>query len=460
VTLVQHSTDQVLADVRRRIEEAPPFTGSYAQDVQRLQSCLAPERETFTGLPPRRERDSGQDSAAGDLTAAGLRLRQNFLRLHAETVYDELTGGRRQALRLEDLAARAAESLPGLVPTPVELAAERRLPQVEKEGRERELGVLFWGLLRSAQAGPHLQRAMAQPTARAVAALPAFRTDGFADLGVATVRRQDGVGEVTLRNLRFLNAEDDAAVEALETAVDLVLLDDAVRVGVLRGAAMEHSGYRDRRVFSAGINLTDLYHGRISLMGFLLRRELGYISKLSGGLAAPLAEDGDEPMVEKPWLGVVDTFAIGGGAQIALVLDHVLAERGAYFSLPALREGIIPGLANLRLPRAVGSRTARNVIFSGRNIDAASPDGKLFCDEVADTEDLDHRAREATSRLANPAVVANRRMLRRADEPAATVRAYLADYSLEQSRRLFSPDLITNLQQTWIERRKGAPQKE
>jgi (3,5-dihydroxyphenyl)acetyl-CoA 1,2-dioxygenase len=459
VTLIQHSTDQALAEVRRHLDEAPPFTGSYREDGPRLRSYLTAERETLARLPPRPDRDPGQEAGVGSLTAAGLRLRQKFLRRHAAAVYDELTEGRILALRLDELAAGAAELLPGSVPTPAELAAEHRLAQVHKEGRERELGVLFWSFLRSASAGPHLQHAMAQPTATAIAALPAFRKEGFADLGVATVRRRDGVGEVTLRNLRFLNAEDDAAVEALENAVDLVLLDDTVCVGVLRGAAMQHPRYQGRRVFSAGINLTELYQGRISLLGFLLRRELGYISKLAGGLAAPLEEHGDEPVAEKPWLGVVDTFAIGGGAQIALVLDHVLAERDAYFSLPALREGIIPGVANLRLPRAVGSRAARNLIFSGRRIDAASPDGKMFCDEVSDTEHLDRRALAATSRLANPAVVANRRMLRRAEEPAATLRAYLADYSLEQSRRLFSPDLITNLQQTWIDRRKSEPEE-
>ena len=50
-------------------------------------------------------------------------------------------------------------------------------------------------------------------------------------------------------------------------------------------------------------------------------------------------------------MGAVESFAIGGHCQILLALDYVLAADDAYMTLPARKEGIIPGAANLRLPR-------------------------------------------------------------------------------------------------------------
>src|SRR5205823_3058403 len=82
-------------------------------------------------------------------------------------------------------------------------------------------------------------------------------------LGLATVERTGRVGQLELRNPRFLNAEDDAATAALEIGADLVLLDPGCEVGVLRGAVVDHPRHAGRRVFNAGINLTHLYHGRI-----------------------------------------------------------------------------------------------------------------------------------------------------------------------------------------------------
>ena len=63
-------------------------------------------------------------------------------------------------------------------------------------------------------------------------------------------------------------------------------------------------------------------------------------------------------MIEKPWLAVVESFAIGGGCQLLCVMDRVIAEPGAYFNLPASKEGFIPGSANLRLPRLAGIQGA------------------------------------------------------------------------------------------------------
>src|SRR5690606_32303152 len=133
------------------------------------------------------------------------------------------------------------------------------------------------------------------------------------------LERRDGVAHLTMCRDDCLNAEDGRQVDDMETAVDLALLDPAVHVGVVRGGTMTHPRYRGRRVFSAGINLKALHAGEISLVGFLLRREVGYISKPVRGLLVERDDAWRSATVEKPWVAAVDTFAIGGGCQLLLV---------------------------------------------------------------------------------------------------------------------------------------------
>lgn len=437
-----------------RLTAAAPDPGrGYAEDSRKLAAFLARIQEALEALPPRRDRDAEQERTAAAVHTAARRARRRFIEIHAERVYSDLTDGRRAFLRLADLAGHAAELLPGLVPAEKQLADERALAQGAKEGWETDQAIFFWGLLRGAATGLHISESMRRPAPQTPAALAAFRATGHADLDIVSVRRNGEVGEVTVNNARVLNAEDDALVAALEVAVDLVLLDDAIRVGVLRGAAMTHPRWAGRRVFSAGINLTALYHGSISLIDFFLNRELGYINKIFRGLSVPDSADTwlAEP-IEKPWVGVVDSFAIGGGAQVLLLFDRVLAADGSYFSLPALREGIVPGAANLRMPRIVGNRLSRQSIYADRRIDATSPEGRLLCDEVVAEEHLDQAAAAAAAELANPATINNRRLQHQFEEPEDVFCAYVASYAVEQVRRLYSRDLVANLERTWIAR--------
>jgi (3,5-dihydroxyphenyl)acetyl-CoA 1,2-dioxygenase len=218
---------------------------------------------------------------------------------------------------------------------------------------------------------------------------------------------------------------------------------------VLRGGPATHPKHAGRRIFGAGINLTHLYHGRISLVEFMLERELGPVSKLYRGLAGG---------VEKPWLAAVERFAIGGACQWLLVLDRVIAESGSYFNLPARKEGIIPGCADLRLPRFVGERMARQAIFVGRTFHADTPEGMLIADEVVDPEEMDGAIERSAADLlsAGPeSLVGNRRALREAQEPLDAFRRYMSVYAREQARCLYSPALIDNLERNWDARRRS-----
>ncbi|MFJ2818727.1 enoyl-CoA hydratase/isomerase family protein [Streptomyces sp. NPDC087294] len=435
---------------------APQLSGEWAADIRLLGDHVTACEALTAELPPRAERSPAQRERAGHVEEAARRARHRFLTLHTARVHDELTDGRARRPRLDELAFAAAEICPGLVPTRARIDADRRLTQAEKSSGEVDQGIFFAHVLHGRGTGEHLMRSMLAPTARALALLPEFRAAGQVDLGEAVVRRDGGVAEVTICNQGVLNAEDDAVVEALETAVDLALLDDEVAVGVLRGGVLSHPRYSGRRAFGAGINLTHLYTGKIGFVDFMLRRELGYIRKLVHGLDHGLADDPFGPRGGKPWIGAVDTFAIGGATQVALVLDRVIAGADAYFSLPALAEGIVPGAANLRLARVVGRRQAHRLIFFGERVAATDPEARALCDEVVAPEAVGTATAAAAERLADAAVPANRRMLHLHEESDDMFRSYLSRYALEQSARLHSPDVVAKLERTWLGRKAPA----
>ena len=87
---------------------------------------------------------------------------------------------------------------------------------------------------------------MLRPTAEALERIDDFRATGAADLGTVHVRREGNAGYLEIRNPRHLNAEDDMTLWATECAVDLILLDPEIEIGVMRGGVVEHPHMRDR----------------------------------------------------------------------------------------------------------------------------------------------------------------------------------------------------------------------
>jgi thioesterase DpgC len=366
--------------------------------------------------------------AAAGLTVAGL--------------YDELTDRMTRSLALDKLLSAAAERVPGLVPVPAELDVERARPLTEKHGLELAQGLLLAEFLALPEQGGHLLGAMLEPTPLALARLDELRRTGTVDLGPARVTRQGKAGVLELRNPRHLNAEDGTTLGPTEAAVDLILLDPEIEIGVFRGGPVVHPRYAGERVFGSGINLTHLYRGRIDFL-FYLVRDLGYVNKLYRGL-----REGQE----KLWIAAVERFAIGGACQLLHVVDHVLAARGARLYLPARKEGIIPGASNLRLPRFVGDRAARQAILSGREWVAGEPDAALLCDEIVDPGELDGALAARVEALTDSGLVnaiANRRAIRIGQEPLDLYREYMSLYAREQASCHLSPQLVRNLEQNW-----------
>lgn len=409
------------------------------------------------GAPPDRKADARQH--AKQLKGKAHELREAFFRRHAADMYDKMTNGCTVPLRVVDLVYKAADLYPGLLPTRAEIDAERApTRQFAKEGREIDQGLFIAHVLANERCGRHLVHAMLKPKRQAEQRLAEFLRTGRVDLGSATVERQDNRGIVTLTNPKFLNAEDDTAVDALETGVDLVLLDDAIEVGVLRGGVLQHPKYDNRRVFNAGINLTHLYYGQISFVEFILERELGLLNKIYRGHWMSQSYDEQfEDYVEKPWLAVVESFAIGGGCQLLCVMDRIIAEPGSYFNLPASKEGFIPGTANLRLPRLVGVHTSRQGIFFERRFVADTPEGMMICDEVVPYAEMDQAIVRNTDQMVRAgftSAVSNRKALRVGEEPLDVYRRYMATYSRQQCLCLYDQKLIDNLEHSWEPQRR------
>jgi thioesterase DpgC len=439
-------------------ESRPAGDRDFAAAARDSSGYLTQGERLLARLPARSDRTDVEAEAATRLKAALDAERVRFLRDHAEDVYVALTDDLRLAIRDEDIVYAAAERFPGLVPSQEQVAAERERALPEKEGLEIAQGLFFAYVLASERCGSHLCWAMLRPTAEALERLDDFRATGVADLGGTYLERRDAVAYLEIRNERHLNAEDSLTLPTTEVAVDLALLDPDVALGVIRGAVVSHPRYAGRRVFGAGVNLTHLYHGRLDFM-FFVTRDLGYVNKLFRGLSAEEHRpDGPEETTEKLWIAAVETFAIGGACQLLHTVDHVIAARGSRLFLPARKEGILPGASNLRLPRSVGDRLARQAILSGLEFEAGTPHGDLLVDEVVEPGEMDAAIAARVAALTDSGLVnaaGNRRALRVGAEPLDLFRRYMSVFCREQAYCHFSPALVRNLEQHWNAHQRG-----
>lgn len=428
-------------------------TVDFTADCERFSRFWEASAARLVRLPAKPARSAEEASDAESLKREARAARGRFLAAHADAVYDRLTRNRSRFVRVEQLVYEAATLVPGLTPTRSQVAAESAHAQRDKDGLEIDQGIFVSAVLASERSGRHLCHAMLLPRAEALARLPELEKSGRVDLGAAEVVRRDKASHVIQKNPRHLNAEDDTTLDAAEIAVDLAILDPGTQIGVLRGDVVQSGKFSGRRVLGSGINLTRLYHGKVPFIWYL-QRDLGVVNKIYRGLASEDAvpDDINGKTLEKPWIAAVEGFAIGGHCQYLLVMDYVLAAKDAYLTLPARKEGIIPGAANLRLPRFVGDRIARQAVMAERRIECDSPEGRLICDEVVAQGGMDAAIERVVEKLTGSGVVSassNRRAFRVAQEPLDLFRSYFAVYALEQAYCHFSPALIANLEQNW-----------
>lgn len=428
-------------------------TAGYDGDCHRYSQFWGLTNELIGRLPQKPRRNAAEAAAAAAILAVARDHRERFLGAHSKALYDRLTGHCTRFVSIQDLLFAAAAAVPGLVPTAAQIADEADRLQRDKDGVEIDQGILLAHVLASERTGLHLCHTMLLPRAEAAGLNAKLAADGRLDLGAAILERHGKAIVLTTRNPRFLNAEDETTLDVMEIAVDLAILDPATEIAVMRGGELDHPKYRGRRVFGSGINLTHLYRGRIPFVWFM-QRDLGFVHKLMRGVARPqlLPDDVNGCSIEKPWIAAVDGFAIGGHCQILLAVDYVLAAADAFMTLPARKEGIIPGFANLRLPRFTGDRIARQAVQYERKLVCDSPDGRLICDEIAPRDAMDGAITRAVAGLTNAGAVSaigNRRAFRIAQEPLDLFRRYASAYARDQAYCCFSEALIANLERNW-----------
>jgi len=438
----------------------PAAPGDYETDVPSFGAFWSRSAALLRSLLPKPRRSDAEQAAAEALLSVTRASRESFLAAHVDEVYGRLTDRCSMFRRIDDLAYAAAKLIPGLVPTREEVAAEAAHHQGDKNGVEIDQGLFLAHVLARPRIGEHLCHAMLLPRPESAALAAEFAHRGALDLGPARLTRRGRAVHLDMINPRFLNAEDDTTLSATEIAVDVATLDRTTEIAVMRGVEVDNPKYRGRRIFGAGINLTHLYLGKIPFLWFLIR-DLGYVHKLLRGVAKPesLPDDVNGRGIEKLWIAAVDGFAIGGHCQALLAVDYVVAASDAFMTLPARKEGIIPGFANLRLPRFVGDRIAREAILYERRLPCDSPEGRMICDEIAPAAGMDKAIDRVVAGLTSAGAVSaigNRRGFRVGEESLDLFRRYASVYAREQAYCHFSPALIANLERNWdAKNRKG-----
>jgi thioesterase DpgC len=438
----------------------PVVTADFRRDRQALSAFWTASGRLVKKLPGKRRRSAADNAAAEAILSTARVSREGFLAAHVVSLYDELTRGQSQFLRVEELMSQASLAIPGLVPGAADMAEEAAREQRDKEGHEVDQGIFLAHVLSRERTGLHLCHAMLLPRPESAGLADDFSASSGLDLGCVRLERKGKAVQLVASNARHLNAEDDTTLDQMEIATDVAILDRASDVVVMRGGKVTHPKYEGRHIFGAGINLTHLYRGKIPFLWFL-KRDLGYVHKIMRGVAVPemLPDDVAGRGIEKPWVAAVDAFAIGGHCQLLLCMDFVLAASDAFLSLPARKEGIIPGLANLRLPRFTGDRIARQAIQNERKLACDSPEGRLVCDEIVAPAEMDAAIAQTVERLTSSGAVSsvgNRRALRIGAEPLDLFRRYCSLYAREQAYCHFSPALIANLERNWDARNRRA----
>lgn len=160
----------------------------------------------------------------------------------------------------------------------------------------------------------------------------------------------DGIATITFNRPKALNALNRALLDEFTAALEGVEGNQEVRVLVLTGSG--------EKAFVAGADITEI--NRLGPLGakHFARRGLAAINRL--------------PRLPIPVIAAVNGFALGGGTEMALACDFIYAAETAKFGLPEINLGIIPGFGGTqRLPRLVGANTAREMIYTGRMVDAA-----------------------------------------------------------------------------------------
>ena len=184
----------------------------------------------------------------------------------------------------------------------------------------------------------------------AVVIVPSLPTEGQAMHDeLITIRTEaDRVGIITLNRPKQLNALNDALMDELGRALKGFDADPAIGCMIITGSEKAFAAGADIGAM-ASYSFADVYRG-------------DYITRNWEQIRS----------IRKPVIAAVSGFALGGGCELAMMCDFIIAADNARFGQPEIKLGIIPGAGGTqRLPRAVGKARAMDLVLTGRMMDAA-----------------------------------------------------------------------------------------
>jgi enoyl-CoA hydratase len=177
------------------------------------------------------------------------------------------------------------------------------------------------------------------------------------------VETHDRVGLVRLNRPKALNALNDALMDELGRALLAFDADPAIGAIVLTGSERAFAAGADIAAM-AGWSFMDVYKSEY------LTRNWEHIRR-----------------VRKPVIAAVSGFALGGGCELAMMCDLVIAGESARFGQPEIKLGVIPGAGGTqRLPRAVGKAKAMDLALTGRMMDAVEAERAGLVSRVVPAE--------------------------------------------------------------------------
>ena len=178
------------------------------------------------------------------------------------------------------------------------------------------------------------------------------------------LEKKDGIGIITLNDPEKMNGFSEELVGELLNIVNAIEKDDDVKIMIVTGQG---------KIFSAG--------GDISIFDRGLAGGYKYLNFVLNAFAR-------FEKVAKPVIAAVNGYALGGGTELTLVSDIVIASEKAVFGLPEVGIGIMPGYAVLRLPEIVGRTRAKELIMTGRQFDAQEAEKIGIVNQIVPGDEL------------------------------------------------------------------------
>jgi enoyl-CoA hydratase len=204
------------------------------------------------------------------------------------------------------------------------------------------------------------------------------------------------VAILTLNRPKALNALNDALMDELGAALAKFDADEAISVMVVTGS---------EKAFAAGADI-----GAMAKFTYMDAYNSEYITRNWDPIAR----------VRKPIIAAVAGYALGGGCELAMMCDFIIAADSAKFGQPEIKLGIIPGAGGTqRLPRAVGKSKAMDMVLTARMMNADEAERAGLVSRVVPADKLLDEAKDAATVIASmslPSVIMAKESVNRAWE--------------------------------------------